>query len=151
MDAHDYQDAHEGSAEPRLAQETPPAEAVAEIALYSYLNYSVVIHSLIEQDTQGVVMIKVIGLMELSDQGAFEEYRSQVGQTVERYKGSIKHRGSVTDVFSNELGSAPFSNFVELDFPTSQDAHVWANSAEYQALVPIRSKAMKLTLFSIAI
>ena len=96
-------------------------------------------------------MVKVIGLIELRDEGAFEQYRSQVGQTVELYKGSINNRGSVVDVFWNELGCAPFSAFVELEFPSTKDAETWANSPEYQALVPIRNKAMKLTLLSIAI
>lgn len=96
-------------------------------------------------------MVKVIGLMELMDQGAFEQYRSHVGQTVELYQGSIKNRGSVAEQFWNELGIAPFSTFVELEFPKVQDAHAWATSPEYQALVPIRSKAMKLTLFSAVI
>jgi len=97
------------------------------------------------------MMVKVIGLIELRDEGAFEQYRSQVGQTVELYKGSINNRGSVVDVFWNELGCAPFSAFVELEFPSTKDAETWANSPEYQALVPIRNKAMKLTLLSIAI
>lgn len=96
-------------------------------------------------------MIKVIGLMELDNEDAFAEYRSQVGQTIALYKGSIKNRGSVTELFWNELGSAPFNTFVELEFPTAQDAHAWANSPEYQLLVPIRNKAMKLTLFSVTI
>ena len=96
-------------------------------------------------------MIKVIGLIELIDQSAFEQYRSQVGQTIELYKGSIKNRGSFTELFWNELGVAPFSAFVELEFPSTQDAHAWAHSPEYLSLVPIRSKAMKLTLFSAAI
>jgi len=96
-------------------------------------------------------MVKVIGLIELTDQSAFEQYRSQVSETVELHRGSIKNRGSITELFWNELGCAPFSAFVELEFPTAQDAHAWANSPEYQSLVPIRSKAMKLTLFSITI
>ncbi len=96
-------------------------------------------------------MVKVIGLIELKNEEAFEKYRSQVGQTVELYKGSIKNRGSVADVFWNELDCASFSAFVELEFPSTKDAKTWANSPEYQALVPIRNKAMKLTLFSIAI
>jgi hypothetical protein len=96
-------------------------------------------------------MVKVIGLMELNDQDAFAEYRSQVGQTVELYRGSIKNRGLVSELFWNELDSAAFNTFVELEFPTAQDAHAWAHSREYQLLVPIRSKAMKLTLFSVAI
>jgi len=96
-------------------------------------------------------MIKVIGLMELGDQEAFADYRSQVSQTIALYKGSIKNRGSVNDLFWNELDSAPFNTLVELEFPTAQDAHAWAHSPEYQQLVPIRSKAMKLTLFSVTI
>lgn len=96
-------------------------------------------------------MVKVIGLIELQDESAFEQYRSQVGQTIELYKGSIKNRGSVADVFWNELGCAPFSAFVELEFPSAKDAKTWVSSPEYQALVPFRSKAMKLTLFSTVI
>lgn len=96
-------------------------------------------------------MVKVIGLIELTDQNAFEQYRSKVGQTVELYQGSIKNRGSVTEVFWNELGCAPFSAFVELEFPTAQEVIAWANSSEYQSLISIRSKAMKLTLFSVTI
>jgi uncharacterized protein (DUF1330 family) len=96
-------------------------------------------------------MVKVIGLIELRDEEAFDQYRSQVGQTVELYKGSIKNRGSVVDIFWNELDCSPFSTFVELEFPNATDAMTWANSPEYQALVPIRNKAMKLTLMSISI
>ena len=95
--------------------------------------------------------VKVIGLIELTDQNAFEQYRKQVGQTVELYKGSILHRGSVTEVFWNELNCAKFSSFVELTFPSQQDAQAWAHSPEYQTLVAIRNKAMKLTLFAATI
>lgn len=95
-------------------------------------------------------MVKVIGLIELRDERAFEEYRSQVGQTVELYQGTIKIRGSVTEVFWNELQCAPFKAYVELEFATAADAHHWANSPEYQSLVPIRKQAMRLTLFAIA-
>lgn len=96
-------------------------------------------------------MVKVIGLMELNDQNAFAQYRSQVSQTVESYEGAIKNRGAITELFWNELECASFSAFVELEFPSAQHAHAWANSTEYQSLVPIRSKAMKLTLFSVQI
>ena len=95
--------------------------------------------------------VKVIGLIELTDQNAFEQYRSRVGQTVELYKGSIQNRGSVTEVFWNELNCAKFSSFVELTFPSQQDAQAWVHSPEYQDLVAIRNKAMKLTLFAATI
>ena len=95
--------------------------------------------------------VKVIGLIKLTDHSAFEQYRAQVGKTVEHYKGSIEFRGLLTETFWNELGCEAFSAFVELEFPSSQVAHLWANSPEYQSLIPIRSKAMKLTLFSVTI
>jgi uncharacterized protein (DUF1330 family) len=94
---------------------------------------------------------KVIGLMELTDQNAFDLYRSKVGQTVELYKGSIQNRGNVTEVFWNELNCPRFSTFVELIFPSQEAAKAWAHSQEYQALLAIRNKAMKLTLFTVAI
>ena len=94
--------------------------------------------------------IKVIGLIELQDQNAFEEYRSQVGKTVERHQGMIQYRGAIIEIFWNELGIAPFSAYVELEFPNAQSAHAWAHSPEYQSLVAIRNKAMKLTLFGIS-
>jgi len=94
---------------------------------------------------------KVIGLIELTDQNAFEQYRSKVGQTLELYKGSIENRGSVNEIFWNELNCARFSAFVELTFPSQEDAKAWAHSPEYQTLVAIRNTAMKLTLFAVTI
>jgi len=95
--------------------------------------------------------VKVIGLIELTDQGAFEQYRNYVGKTVELYKGTIVHRGVVTEMFWNELSCQPFSAFVELHFPSKEDAHAWAHSSEYQSLVAIRNQAMTLTLFGVEI
>ena len=95
--------------------------------------------------------IKVIGLIQLNDLEAFEEYRSQVGDTVSLYQGKIISRGSFNTFLWNELKCDSFSAVVELEFPDLEHSESWANSPEYQALVPIRNKAMKLTLFSIAI
>ena len=94
--------------------------------------------------------IKVIGLIQLNDPSAFEGYRSQVGQTVALYQGTITARGSLNEFFWNELECAPFSAFVELEFPDLEHSQSWAHSPEYQRLLPIRSKAMKLTLFSVS-
>lgn len=94
--------------------------------------------------------VKVIGLIQLQDQSAFEEYRSQVGQTVELYRGTIAARGSLNQIFWNELGCDSFEAFVELAFPDQECALTWARSPEYQDLLPVRSKAMKLSLFSIS-
>jgi uncharacterized protein (DUF1330 family) len=89
----------------------------------------------------------VLGLIELKDPSAFEEYRAQVGATVEQYGGRITQRGVRGDVYWNELECKPFSAYVQLEFPTAIDAQLWAASPEYLALVPIRNQAMQLTLF----
>jgi uncharacterized protein (DUF1330 family) len=94
---------------------------------------------------------KVIGLMDLTDPSAFEEYRKQVGETVALYQGRIEARGVITEIFWNELQCMPCSTYVELHFPNKEDAHAWAHSPQYQSLVPIRNQAMKLTLLGIAI
>lgn len=95
--------------------------------------------------------IKVIGLIQLNDVDAFEQYRSQVGDTVALYQGKIVSRGSFNQFFWNQLECDSFSAYVELEFPDVEHSKAWANSPEYQSLIAIRNKAMKLTLFSVAI
>lgn len=93
--------------------------------------------------------VKIIGLIRLKDPAAFESYRSQVGATVEKYQGSVATRGVVGKTYWNELPCGVFTAFVELKFPSDADAESWATSPEYQALLPVRSQAMDLTLFRV--
>ena len=92
--------------------------------------------------------VTVLGLIELKDPSAFDEYRKQVGATVEQYGGRITQRGVRGDVFWNELECKPFSAYVQLEFPAAIDAQRWAASPEYLALLPIRNRARQLTLYS---
>ncbi len=94
---------------------------------------------------------KVIGLIQLNDPEEFEEYRSQVGNTVALYQGKITSRRSLNTFFWNELNCDSFSAFVELEFPDQEHSHSWSSSPEYQSLLAIRSKAMKLALFSVSV
>ena len=93
--------------------------------------------------------VKIIGLIRLKDPAAFEIYRSQVGATVEKYQGLVVARGTSAKTYWNELPCGEFTAFVELQFPSEADADRWAVSPEYQALVPVRTQAMDLTLFRI--
>ena len=93
--------------------------------------------------------VKIIGLIRLKDPAAFEIYRSQVGATVEKYHGIVVARGTAVKTYWNELQCGEFTAFVELQFPSAIDADRWAASPEYQALVPVRSQAMDLTLFRV--
>ena len=93
--------------------------------------------------------VKIIGLIRLKDLAAFDLYRSQVGATVEQYKGAVVARGFADKTYWNELPCGSFDAFVELSFTSAKDADFWANSPEYQELLPIRSLAMDLSLIRI--
>jgi uncharacterized protein (DUF1330 family) len=93
--------------------------------------------------------IKVIGLFQLNDHEAFEKYRSQVGDIVALYDGKIVFRGVMNQFLWNELECGSFSAVVELEFPDLERSQAWADSPEYQSLLAIRNKAMRLSLFSI--
>jgi len=95
--------------------------------------------------------VKVIGLIKLQDNLAFEEYRSQVSQTIEPHGGKILARGVKTETFWNQLNCEEFNEFVEIEFPSETAAQQWAHSPEYQALLGVRNKAMKLTLFAVTV
>ena len=91
--------------------------------------------------------VKVLGLIALKDAAAFDEYRSQVGATVALHGGRILARGRKLATFWNELGAEEFQAVVELEFEGQAQARAWAQSPEYAALLPVRRRAMKLTLF----
>lgn len=95
--------------------------------------------------------VKVIGLINVKDELAFEEYRSRVSQTIELYEGRVLVRGIKSENFWNQLNCDEFSGFVEIEFQSKEAASLWVNSLEYQALLEVRNKAMKLTLFSVVI
>jgi uncharacterized protein (DUF1330 family) len=93
--------------------------------------------------------MKVIGLIKVLNQEAFDAYRSQVGQTVAPYQGRVVFRGKQKFMPWNELQINEFDDCVELDFPSLEDAKRWAVSPEYAALLPVRSEAMSVTLFAV--
>ena len=93
--------------------------------------------------------MKIIGLIKILDVKAFEIYRSQVGATVNSYGGTVVFRGTKTAMPWNELCCEDFDAFVELLFSDADRAQAWISSPEYAALLPVRSKAMRLTLFGV--
>jgi len=93
--------------------------------------------------------MRIIGLLQVLDATAFDAYRSQVGATVALYGGEIVFRGKVSEITWNELNSDIFEAIVELSFPSEAAAKSWIASPEYVALLPIRTKAMRLTLFGV--
>ena len=95
------------------------------------------------------MMVKIIGLIKLLDAAAFEIYRGEVGATVEKHQGKIVFRGSHLVSFWNELYCGDFDACVEIEFPDEAHARQWASGEDYQRLLAVRSRAMKLTLFGV--
>lgn len=92
---------------------------------------------------------RILGLITVCDPSAFEIYRSQVGATIVQYGGSVRQRGAVDAVLWNETGGVAPDAFVDIEFATKAEAQRWAESPEYQALLEVRSRAMKLLLFAV--
>ena len=95
--------------------------------------------------------VHVIGILKIQSLKDFDDYRAQVGATIELYGGKLIRRGVCENPFWNQLNAGTFDTFVELSFSSLEDAKRWANSPEYSALLPVRERAMQLTLFPVAV
>ena len=80
-----------------------------------------------------VVTIKCV-----KDQAAFQVYAEKVAPLIAKYGG----RYLVSDR-SPEMrdGEFPYARIVIVEFPTIESAQRWYDSAEYQAIIPIRKRA----------
>ena len=84
-----------------------------------------------------------VGQIRVKNVEAWEDYRSRVGDTIRQYGGVLLFRGEQEHVF---IGEIPQNKVVVLQFEDIDSAKRWHDSAEYQALVPIRDQAAHVTL-----
>ena len=82
----------------------------------------------------------VIGEIEVTDPGTYEEYRKQVLATVTRYGGKFVVRGGKVEAL--EGGWAP-KRIVALEFPSMEQAQKWYRSEEYAPLIKLRQRASR--------
>jgi uncharacterized protein (DUF1330 family) len=82
----------------------------------------------------------VIGEIEVTDQGSYDEYRKQVPATVEKYGGRFIVRGGKVEPL--EGGWSP-KRMVALEFPSLDQAQKWYRSSEYAPLIKLRQKASR--------
>lgn len=82
----------------------------------------------------------VIGEIEVTDQGSYDEYRKQVIATVEKYGGRFIVRGGRVEPL--EGGWSP-KRIVALEFPSMEQAQTWYRSSEYAPLIKLRQKASR--------
>lgn len=81
----------------------------------------------------------VIGEIEVTDAGLYDEYRKQVLATITKYNGRFLARGGKSEPLE---GAAP-KRVVVLEFPSYEQALKWYRSAEYAPLITLRQKASR--------
>jgi len=82
----------------------------------------------------------VIGDIEVTDQGVYDDYRKQVLATVEKYGGRFAVRGGKVEPL--EGGWSP-KRIVLLEFPSFEQAQKWYRSPEYAPLIKLRQKGAR--------
>jgi uncharacterized protein (DUF1330 family) len=82
----------------------------------------------------------VIGEIDVTDPATYDDYRKQVGATVEKFGGRFVVRGG--SVQTLEGAWAP-RRIVVLEFPSTAQAQKWYRSPEYAPLIKLRQKAAR--------
>ena len=68
------------------------------------------------------------------------EYSSKAGPTILAHGGTVVTRGKVAEVLAGSHGG---NIALIAKFPDAATAHAWYNSAEYQAVIPLRDQALE--------
>lgn len=87
----------------------------------------------------------IIAQMTVKNPEKWAEYRSKVPATIAKSGGEVVFRGRRVAVLS---GDFPYTDAVVIRFPSMDAITAWYNSAEYQALIPIRQKGADMVLIS---
>ncbi|HEV2122484.1 MAG TPA: DUF1330 domain-containing protein [Chloroflexota bacterium] len=75
--------------------------------------------------------------VDVTDPKAYGEYSREVPTSLEPYGGRFLARGGTFDVLEGDWSA---SRIVVLAFPNVEQAKAWHESAEYQAILPIRQR-----------
>jgi uncharacterized protein (DUF1330 family) len=82
----------------------------------------------------------VIGEIEVTDPGVYDDYRKQVPATIAKYGGRFAVRGGKAEAL--EGGWSP-KRIVVLEFASYEQALNWYRSPEYAPLIKLRQKASR--------
>ncbi len=85
----------------------------------------------------------VIGEIEVTDPGTYEEYRKRVPAVIAEYGGRYLVRGGKVETL--EGGWSP-KRLVAVEFKSMEQALKWYRSDEYAPLIKLRQKASRGTL-----
>ena len=88
----------------------------------------------------------LIADIDVSDTGAFEEYRRDVPASEMPFGGRYLARGGLTEVLEGDWDP---HRLVIIEFPDMASLKAWYNSAEYQRLKAIREKCATSRLIAL--
>lgn len=86
----------------------------------------------------------VIAEVDVHDAATFQKYGAKVPDTLKPYGGHYLVRGGKIEAVE---GQAPRDRFVVLAFDSVEKARAWENSAEYEAIKPIRHSSATSRVF----
>lgn len=87
----------------------------------------------------------VIGHVAVKDSRKWDEYRHSVPATLLAFDAKIVCRGKLSVVLSGEHN---YQDTVIIEFSSVSAVNAWFESAEYQALIPLREEAAEVILLS---
>ena len=79
----------------------------------------------------------LLGTVSVEDAEGFAEYSKRVPETIERYGGTYRARGGTVEVLE---GSWAPKRVVLIEWDSVEQAKLWYESEEYQALADIRRR-----------
>jgi uncharacterized protein (DUF1330 family) len=85
----------------------------------------------------------LVGSVTVEDAEGFAEYSARVPETIERYGGTYRARGGTVEVLE---GTWAPKRVVLLEFDSFEQAKLWYESEEYQALADIRRRCAQTNL-----
>jgi uncharacterized protein (DUF1330 family) len=86
----------------------------------------------------------VIAEVDVHDAATFAKYGAKVPDTLKPYGGHYIVRGGKVEAVE---GQAPKDRFVVIAFDSAEKAKAWENSAEYEAIKPIRHSSATSRVF----
>lgn len=83
--------------------------------------------------------------LNVKDAESLKEYSAQTPAILKEFGGELLLKGKPDLMHASNDNTVPYSTMVIFKFPTKEQAEGWYSSDAYQALLPIRDKAMDST------
>ena len=83
--------------------------------------------------------------LNVKDAAKLKEYSAQTPAILEEFGGVAVLKGKPEALYDSKGNAGDYSTMVVFQFPSAEKAREWYNSAQYQALLPLRDQAMEST------